>query len=320
MEAAIATRLERVVQEVIEVRRRAQTLSEELELACAERGMLQASLEQERVALAAARVALESERTRLLATPAPADVAPVAVAEPVIEAVEPPVPAPQAPEVRASRLPSPKGLLSKLKFGENRKKTAQVLPEIPETTGEIVEITPEIVEITEEETKVTREEAEITEEIVEVTEEKAKITEDETKVTGKEIKVTGGEAKKTTQKAAPPARFTSREFLMTLPRLTDEQLDLAAFGIIQLDDDARIVALNLPAAELLQTSMAAAIDVALFETLLPDPDARTAFVSGMKKKKLDLVRVSRETLTLHLFRHTKSGTGWALLRDQKEDA
>ncbi len=313
MEAAIATRLERVVQEVIEVRRRAQTLSDELELVRAERGMLQASLEQERVALATARVALESERTRLLTTPTPADVAPVAVAEPVIEAVEPPMSTPQAQEVRTPRIPSPKGLLSKLKFGGNREKTTQVLPEIVELTGEIVEITPEIVEVTEQKT-------EITEEIVEVTEEKAKITEDETKITEKIVEVTGEKAKKSTQKAAPPARFTSREFLMTLPRLTDEQLDLAAFGIIQLDDDARIVALNLPAAELLDTSMAAAIDVALFETLLPDPDARTAFVSGMKKKKLDLMRVSRETLTLHLFRHTKSGTGWALLRDQKEDS
>ncbi|MGC4046981.1 MAG: hypothetical protein QM758_24565 [Armatimonas sp.] len=322
MEAAITARLERVVQEVIEVRRRAQTLSEELESVRAERGVLLATLEEERTALAAARVALEVERTKSQEhkplTPPESVPVPVLEEEPLTP-IEPEV-VPElvsvVTEAPAPRLPSPRKLLGKLKFGRNKGKAEE--PGTPELT--IVTTLEEELHAKPEET-LEAVEAEAAVEVITF----APVTPLEVDLPAPEPAAVLDLKPKSTAKSrvakpkrgTPPTRFAPREFLASLPGLDDDQLDLAAFGIAQLDDDGGIVALNQQGATLLSIDKNEALDQVLFGAILPDPDAAARFVAGAVVGKLDVVLLVERDLTVHLFRHAKSRTNWALLRKQE---
>lgn len=292
MEAAIVTRLERLVQEVVEVRQRAQSLAEELASTRTENRVLQVALEEERAALAATRVALESERAQraaLVRESVPTPVEPASAVESLPTEVAPAETTPpsevttnEPQAVRSPKIPTPKGILSKLKFG-GRKPTVVAEP------APVVEPTP----------------------IPEPIEEPAPLA------TEPEPAISTPKPKKARVKA--PVRFAPREFLSGLPRLTDEQLDLAAFGIVQLADDGRCLAINSHAVALLQTTREAAFDAPFFESLLPDSKAAAHFFEGVEKQKLDLVLQAQEQ-TLQLYRHARTCTTWALLRAAGEES
>jgi hypothetical protein len=304
VESAIPARMERVVLEVIEVRRKAQALSEELEQVRAERGALLATLEEERAALAAARTALETERARLherKPLPVPESVVTLPddtpQPEPIPAAASLPAPAVVVAEPPTPRLPSPRNLLGKLKFGA--RKSAAEEPKVVEIT----EAT-EVVEIAEVAEPVEAPEPELEPEPV-------KAPKSAPRASQRSRATAAG-------KAESLPRFASREFLSSLPRLDDDQLDLTAFGIAQLGDDAGIIMLNQQGAELLQVDRNQALDQVLFDTLVPDTGADLCFTEGVTSGKLDVVLATEGGLALHLFRHGKSRTNWVLLRRREQ--
>lgn len=333
MEAAITARLERVVQEVIEVRQRAQTLSDELELVRAERGTLLATLEKERAALAAARTALEAERSRPQVQKQVVPVEstflyeeePSLVPEP--EAVPEPIEVPAlqpitAAETLAPRLPSPRKLLGKLKFvGRNKGKAEEPVVQPASLTPKEEFLLPEPLESITPEVVTPVEQAIEFAPVALLEEEPLPLLETEPEPTAPVLAEKPKRAAKPRaakpKKTAPLPRFAPREFLASLPGLDDDQLDLATFGIAQLDDDGAIVALNHQGTALLNTDKNTALDKILFHLVLPDTDVATQFDEGISAGKLDTVLPVEGGFTVHLFRHSKSRTNWALLRKQE---